>query len=133
MLLSRFFGRRDIRSIRRPQPRRRPLIEALEGRQLLSTYTVRFFEDVADDGQGLEGRQLLPSFTVTKVTDGGPSSLRPAIVGNHIGTNAVQGNQVGKWFYGTAILAPHIGTNVVQGNHIRTNADLPNGGDPKKV
>ena len=38
MLLPRFFGREKVRSTRRPVPRRRPLVEALEGRQLLSTF-----------------------------------------------------------------------------------------------
>jgi hypothetical protein len=37
LLLSRFFGRRDVRSIHRPWPSRRPNIELLEGRQLLSS------------------------------------------------------------------------------------------------
>jgi parallel beta-helix repeat protein len=55
MLLSRFFGRRDVRSSRLVS-RRRFSVEALEGRQLLAT------------------------FTVTSVNDSGPGSLRQAII-----------------------------------------------------
>ena len=62
MFLSRFFVRPEVRSTRRPQPRRRPLLEDLECRQLLSTVTA---------------------------TEFGSPPARPDIVGQHIGTNAV--------------------------------------------
>jgi hypothetical protein len=53
----------------RTRPRRRPQVESLEGRQLLS---------------GIVGNHI-------------GTSLSPAIVGNHIGTNvaAIQGQHIG--------------------------------------
>ena len=63
MLLSRFFGRRDVRSSRRPLPRRRPLVEDLEGRQLLTAFTV-----------GVAG---------------GNGQTSAMVVGSHIGSNAM--------------------------------------------
>ena len=68
MFLSRFFVRQAVCSIRRPLPRRRPLVEALEGRQLLSTFTA---------------------------IEPGSASAQSAVVGNHIGTNAIVGNHIG--------------------------------------
>jgi hypothetical protein len=68
MFPSRYFVRQEVRSIRRPQPCRRPLVEALEGRQLLSTFTA---------------------------TKPGSASAQAAVVGNHIGTNAIVGNHIG--------------------------------------
>ncbi len=67
MLLSRFFGRQTARMTRRPLPNRRPLVEALEGRELLSTFAL-----VQGYHIGVE-----------------------AVVGNHAGTNAVVGNHAG--------------------------------------
>jgi hypothetical protein len=93
MLLSRFFRRRDVRSIRRSLPCRRPLVEALEGRQLLSTFTMTKVESPAIVGNHI-----------------GTS----AIQGNHIGTSAIQGNHIGT----SAIQGNHIGTSAIVGNHI---------------
>ncbi len=64
MFMSRFSVKRDGR----PLPRRRPLVEALEGRQLLSTFTA---------------------------TEFGSPPAQPAIVGNHIGAPMIQGNHIG--------------------------------------
>jgi acetyltransferase-like isoleucine patch superfamily enzyme len=97
MSMSRVFVRRDVR----PLPRRRPLVEALEGRQLLST------------------------FTVTEVA---PPPAQYDVVGNHIGTNVamIQGNHIGTNV--AMIQGNHIGTNVamIQGNHIETNMVVGN-------
>jgi hypothetical protein len=68
MFLSRFFLRQEARSNLRTHPRRRPLVEAVEGRQLLSTFTA---------------------------TEPGSASAQNAVVGNHIGTNAIVGNHIG--------------------------------------
>jgi parallel beta-helix repeat protein len=59
MNLPRLFSRRELRSTGRPLPRRRPLIEDLEERQLLAT------------------------FTVTNTNDSGLGSLRTAIIGSN--------------------------------------------------
>jgi hypothetical protein len=96
MLLSRFFGSQKISSTRRPRHVRQPLVEGLEGRRLLSASTV---SDVVGAHVGA-----------------------PAIVGNHIGTNAIQGNHIGA----PEIVGQHIGTNAIQGNHIGTPAIVGN-------
>jgi hypothetical protein len=94
MLLSRFFGRRDVRSSRRPLARRRPLFEDLEGRQLLTAFTV-----------GVAG---------------GNGQTSALVVGNHIGTSAlVVGNHIGT---SALVVGNHIGTDAVcVGCHIGTN------------
>jgi hypothetical protein len=97
MFLSRFFVHRDVRSIRHPLPRRRPLVEALEGRQLLSTFTVSNFNDVSP------GSLVSGNHVGTNLVSGNHIGSNE-VVGNHIGTNMIQGN--------------HIGTNMIQGNHI---------------
>jgi hypothetical protein len=92
MNLLRLFRHID-RSTRRSQAsRRRPLVENLEGRQLLSS--VSFTPDIVGKHQG--------------------TNVAAAIQGNHIGTNvaaAIQGNHIGTNV--AAILGNHIGTNVV--------------------
>jgi hypothetical protein len=93
MFMSRFFVGRDVR----PLPRRRPVLEALEGRQLLST------------------------FTATEVA---PPSAHVAVVGSHIGSNVamIQGAHIGN---GVAMIqGGHIGNGVamIQGEHLGTNA-----------
>jgi hypothetical protein len=74
MILSRFFVRRRVRSSR-PGTIRRPGLEALEGRQLLSTCTS---SDM--------------SLNFTKI-----SASVSTIQGNHIGASAsmIQGNHIG--------------------------------------
>jgi hypothetical protein len=72
----------DRPAARRPGPRRRPQVEDLEGRQLLSTASL--------------------SHTVAPVTT--------AIVGNHIGTSvaAIVGNHIGTSV--AAIKGQHVGS-----------------------
>jgi hypothetical protein len=76
MLLSRFFGRREVPSIRRPLPCRRPLLEPLEGRQLLTTVTMC--------------KMVTPAIVGQHIGTG----VTAEIVGQHIGTNIV-GNHIG--------------------------------------
>ncbi len=76
LLLSRFFGRRDVRSIHRPWPSRRPNIESLEGRQLLSSV-----------------KPLLEPAIVGQHIGTGVAAIKHVpvdlIVGSHIGSNVV--------------------------------------------
>ena len=122
MFLSPFFGRQKFSLSRRCSPGRRPLVEALEGRQLLSTFAV------ADDVTGTH------ALVVSR------DHIGTDIVGNHIGTSLVQRKHVG-----TDIVGKHIGTSLVQrkhigtdivGKHIGTNvvddAVLPKGGGARK-
>jgi hypothetical protein len=76
LLLSRFFGRRDVRSIHRPSPSRRPNLESLEGRQLLSS--VKPFSAPA-----IVGQHIGTSVAEIKHV---PVEL---VVGSHIGSNVV--------------------------------------------
>ncbi len=77
-------------STRRLPSRRRPVVEALEGRQLLSGIVGNHIGVVSDAIQGNHiGYQ--------------------AIQGNHIGYQAIQGNHIGS----PMIVALDIGTNVV--------------------
>jgi hypothetical protein len=68
-------SRQDNGSIRRVEGRRRPLVEALEGRQLLSGFTA-----TAD----IQGAHIGTNVTAD-------------IQGAHIGTNLM--SRVEKWFY----------------------------------
>jgi hypothetical protein len=77
LLLSRFFGRRDVRSIHRPWPSRRPNLESLEGRQLLSS--VKLFVEPAIVGQHIG----------TGVAEIKHVPVDLHIVGSHIGSNVV--------------------------------------------
>jgi len=70
MLLSQFFGRQRISVTRRSRPVRRPVVEALEGRQLLSTFAVT---------PAIVGQHI----------------GTPAVVGKHIGTLAIVGQHIG--------------------------------------
>jgi hypothetical protein len=76
LLLSRFFGRRDVRSIRRPWPSRRPNLESLEGRQLLSSVKPLFEPAIVGQhiGTGVAEIKQVPVALV---------------VGSHIGSNVV--------------------------------------------
>ena len=96
----------DRPHVRLPRARR-PLVENLEGRRLLS---------------GIQGNHI------------GVMSVAPAIVGQHIGTAAIQGNHIGTpaivgQHIGTSVTQvvqrKHIGTDVapaIVGNHIGTPA-----------
>jgi hypothetical protein len=75
LLLSRFFGRRDVRSIHRPWPSRRPNLESLEGRQLLSS--------VGSSLPAIVGQHIGTSAAEIKQA---PVKL---VVGSHIGSNVV--------------------------------------------
>jgi hypothetical protein len=74
------FGRQvDCDSVRRPRLRRRPVVEGLEGRQLLS---------------GIQGNHI--GVTADIVGNHIGTSVTPEIVGNHIGmAPAVRGGHVG--------------------------------------
>jgi hypothetical protein len=74
MLLSRFFGRREVPSIRRPSPSRRPLVESLEGRQLLASFMATNLQSPAIVGQHIG--------VSADVAEGGGG------VGQHIGVSA---------------------------------------------
>ncbi len=91
MLLSRFFGRQTVRMTRRPLPNRQPLVEALEGRELLSTFAV------------ISGDHIGANAVV------GNHAGTNAVVGNHAGTNSAVGNHIGT----PAVVGNHAGTNVV--------------------
>ena len=91
MLLPRFFGREKVRSTRRPAPGRHPLVEALEGRQLLSTFTAT---DVVQ-------RKHIGTAVVE-------------VQRKHIGTAQVQRKHIGA----AMIQGNHIGVAMIQGNHI---------------
>ena len=114
MLLSRFFSRQNARMTRRTQLGRRPLIEALEGRQLLSTSAL------------IVGNRIGSPMIV------GNHIGSPMIVGNHIGTAAIQGNHIGT----AAIQGNHIGSPMIVGSHIGvmavSEAVVPNVGVARK-
>jgi hypothetical protein len=78
LLLSRFFGRRDVRSIHSPWPSRRPNLESLEGRQLLSN--VKPLVEPAIVGQHIGTNVAVEIKHV-------PVEL--FVVGSHIGSNVV--------------------------------------------
>jgi hypothetical protein len=86
-------------STRRLPSRRRPVVEALEGRQLLS---------------GIQGNHI---GVVSDAIQGNHIGYQ-AIQGNHIGYQAIQGNHIGY----QAIQGNHIGSPMIVGNHIGTSA-----------
>ncbi len=105
MLLSQLFGCPETRSIRRPLARRRPVLEDLEGRQLLTTFLLPdagyVGHHVGSDLSGIVGNHI--GTTVTE-----------DIVGAHIGTTVTKD-----------IVGAHIGTGVTKdivGAHIGTSA-----------
>jgi hypothetical protein len=100
MLLSQLFGRQSVPSTRRPRPARKPLVESLEGRQLLSTFV---------DSPMIQGNHIGTSAVLRK-------HVPDAIQGNHIGTSAVLRKHVPD-----AIQGNHIGTPAIVGQHIGTN------------
>ncbi len=83
MFLPRLFGRQDVRSTRRSRPGRRPLVEGLEGRQLLTSFN--FAKVAAVVSTNPVGTNVAPKKTIETA----------AIQGNHIGTAAIQGNHIG--------------------------------------
>jgi hypothetical protein len=83
MFLSRFFGRQSVSSSRRQRPVRRPRVENLEGRQLLSTFV---------DTPMIKGNHIGTSVVVERKhigadTVAGNPSVTAFIQGNHIGTS----------------------------------------------
>ncbi len=94
MFLPRLFGRQDVRSTRRSRSGRRPVVESLEGRQLLVSLAFAKVAAVALTNQ--VGTPATPKKTIET----------PAIQGNHIGTPAANGKHIGD-------AAP-----AIQGNHI---------------
>jgi hypothetical protein len=90
------------RSNRRPQVRRRPIVDDLEGRQLLSSL-------VPEVQKVREAAMVVPE--VQKVPEA--ASAFQGVVGSHIGTYAIQGS--------------HVGTDAIQGSHIGTNGASPDG------
>ena len=85
-------------STRRLQARRRPIVEDLEGRQLLSGIQGNHIGVVAE-----VQRSLVADSATGKHLD------TAAIQGAHIGTAAIQGNHIGS----PAIVVAHIGTNAI--------------------
>jgi hypothetical protein len=77
LLLSRFCGHRDVRSIHRPWPIRRPNLESLEGRQLLSSVKPLFEPAIVG--------QHIGTFIAAEIKRD-PVDL---VVGSHIGSNVV--------------------------------------------
>ena len=108
MNLLRLFRQGDRSTLRSQASRRRPLVEALEGRQLLSSVAVT--PDIVGNHIGTN---------VAAAIQGNHIGVAD-IVGNHIGTNvaAIQGNHIGV----ADIVGQHIGVPAaIQGNHIGTN------------
>jgi hypothetical protein len=115
MFTFRIIRRQNARTTtRRPEARRRgPLVEALEGRQLLSTFTP------ADIKKAVAAVAL--SHTV--------APFDTAIQGNHIGVtvDSIQGNHIGtnvaavQWGVGRGISSPTVAA--IQGNHIGVTVD----------
>ncbi len=87
-----FRSQSDRPTTQRPRLSRRPAMEDLEGRRLLSGV-------VGNHGVG----------NVAQV-----EQLRSDIVGQHIGTSMIQGNHIGM---SAGIVGQHIGTKMVQGGH----------------
>ena len=131
MFLSRFFGQSEAPSIRRPSPGRRPRLESLEGRQLLTTFMATNLHSSAIVGQHIGvaavaegGGGVGQHIGVAAVAEGGGG------VGQHIGLAAVAegGGGVGQHIGVAAVaeggggVGQHIGvaTDSIQGNHIGT-------------
>ncbi len=81
MFLSRLFRRSETRLARRPQARRRLLVDALEGRQLLTTFL--------SPDLGIVGNHIGTS--VSAIVGNHIGTSVSAIVGNHIGTSVSEG------------------------------------------
>jgi hypothetical protein len=81
MLLSQFFGHQKDRSTPRSRPCRRPVVEALEGRQLLSTLGVTNAIRGNHIGTDTNGHHV--GYENIGIHIGSE------IQGNHIGTNVV--------------------------------------------
>jgi hypothetical protein len=96
MDLLRLFRRTDDSTRRLPNRPRRPLVEALEGRQLLSGFTV--------DASAVERKHV----GTAAMIQGNHIGVVAAIQGNHIGTAAIQGNHIG---VAPSIVGNHIGTS----------------------
>jgi hypothetical protein len=80
MLLSRLFGRQSVPSTRRSRPCRKPLVESLEGRQLLSAFV---------DTPMIQGNHIGTSVVERKHVSA------DSIQGNHIGAPAIVGIHIG--------------------------------------
>jgi hypothetical protein len=123
MILSRLFHRSEVSSTRRPMARRKPAIEALEGRQLLSTLTFSKVEmnaaqvgsSVADSIRGSHiGYDGIQGAHIGSAMIQGAHIGSAMIVGQHIGYEAIQGQHIGY----EAIQGAHIGYQAIQGQHI---------------
>jgi hypothetical protein len=102
------FRKQDDRpTIRRPQPRRCPLVEDLEGRQLLTVLT---FTKITMTAAAIQGSHI--GSNVAAIQGNHIGMTVAGIQGNHIGTSvaAIQGNHIGMSV--AAIQGAHIGTNV---------------------
>jgi hypothetical protein len=114
MRVSQLFGRQKISSTRRPVSGRRPLVETLEGRQLLSSFTQKVF-DVRPAETLVVGQHIGAPEALKKQVENG-------IIGNHgPGGLMVQGAHIGS----PMIQGAHIGSMAIQGNHIGYEAVVP--------
>jgi hypothetical protein len=86
MYLLQLFRQQSDRSIRRLPARRRPLVEALEGRQLLSSFTV-----TAD---AIQGNHIGTNVSADVVGSHIGTNVLSDIVGNHIGTNVLSADVI---------------------------------------
>jgi hypothetical protein len=94
---SMFRSQSDRPSTRRPQVRRRPLVETLEGRQLLSTVAAIQGAHIGTNVAAIQGAHI--------------GSNVAAIQGAHIGTNVseIQGAHIGTMAMGGGGVGQHIG------------------------
>jgi hypothetical protein len=138
MRVSRFLDRKDVRSSRRTRSSRLPMVDALEGRQLLSTFT-KIELGVPQAETLIVGQHIGVAETQKKM-------VKTDIVGQHIGVAETQkkmvktdivGQHIGvaetqKKMVKTDIVGQHIGSPMIQGNHIGYQAAVPDSGVLRK-